>query len=93
MILALNVADSIAPVTLKVCSPVILVIVASAELNLPAFTVPVTVRLSSPLILVMFALVALKVVAFTVPDADSPNASITPDTVRLVSVPTAVMLG
>jgi hypothetical protein len=46
VILALIVAALILPATFKFCRPLILVIVASAELKVPALTVPVVVRLS-----------------------------------------------
>ncbi len=129
VMLALNVAASIAPVTLNVCKPVILVMFACAELKVPAVTVPDTVKLLAkmlpltvkavrlPKLVILFnvlgASVPLKVPplispgtvkllnvplnAFTVDaaivTADRLAASIDPDTVRLVSVPSVVMFG
>ncbi len=126
---ALIVAASIAPVTLNVCKPVILVMFACAELKVPAVTVPDTVKLLAKMLpltvsavklpkLVMLAsepadnvplnvppvitpgtvkLLKVPLNAFTVDaatvTADRLAASIDPDTVRLVSVPTVVMFG
>jgi hypothetical protein len=76
VILALIVPALILFATFKFCRPLILVIVASAELNVPALTVPVVVRLPAlilpatfkscnPLIVVMFASAELNVPALT----------------------------
>src|SRR6478672_13703557 len=70
-----------------------LVIVASAELKVPAFTVPATFKFCTPLSVVMFALAALIVPAFTVPVAVRSVVLIVFDTFRFVKVPTLVMLG
>ena len=93
MIDALIVPALILLATSKFCKPVMLVIVASAELRVPAFTVPVTVRLCRPLMLVILASAELKVPAVTVPDAVRFAVLIALATVRFIKVPTVVMFG
>ena len=53
-------------VTLKLLTPLKLVIVALVALKVPASTVPVTLKLFTPVRFVMFAFVAVKVVALIV---------------------------
>ena len=90
--LELKVADSIAPLTLNVCNPAILVIFACAELNVPAVTVPDTVKLLAKMLPLTVKAVRLPrlVMLFKVLGASVPlkvPPLITPGTVKLLKVP------